>query len=355
MFKKHAPPFLNTYEGGRLMPTTEDINIEAKLDKVIPFIPEGDFYFTKGVEAFQKRKFDIAMKWLKKAVEASPDDAVYQCQLSIIYTEIGSFHEANQILTKVLAANGEQYIDCFYLIANNYAHLGLLQDAKKYTETYLEKAPDGDFKEEAENLLAVLDIGEEDSDDDWLYEEEDELLIYQETAFYHLERQEWEQAIVLLEEMMAVFPEHTAAQHEYSFALFFSGEKEEAVRLEKQWLEKEPQSLFGQTNLAVFYYEQQQMDLFQKHIESIKNVFPIHEQQKLKIATTLARTGFYDEAYQRFLLLNKSQLKGHVSYYLWFSTAAYQAGDLTRALSIWDEGCKRHPILKKRNVPWVNE
>ena len=36
-------------------------NKETKQNKILPFIPEGDFYFTKGVEAFKKRKFDIAL------------------------------------------------------------------------------------------------------------------------------------------------------------------------------------------------------------------------------------------------------------------------------------------------------
>src|SRR5699024_12367568 len=117
---------------------------------IIPFIPEGDFYFTKGVEAFQKRKFEIAIKWMKKAVEAKPMEALYACQLSIIYTEIGSYHEADQVLTSVLET--KIYVDCYYLIANNYAHLGLLNDAKQYAITYLDKESDGEFIEEAKSM-----------------------------------------------------------------------------------------------------------------------------------------------------------------------------------------------------------
>ncbi|MRH42012.1 hypothetical protein GH741_04895 [Aquibacillus halophilus] len=333
------------------MQTLEDIKSDNKIEKVIPFIPEGDFYFTKGVEAFQKRKFDIAIKWLKKAVEATPEEALYHCQMSIIYTEIGAFHAANQILTEVLSVNGDSYIDCYYLIANNYAHLGLLQDAKKYTESYLDKAPDGDFREEAEDLLSVIDIGDDD-DDEWAFEEEDELLIYQETAFHHLERQEWEQALTLLEEMMSVFPEHVSAKHEYSFALFFSGNQDEAIRLETQWLEDNPQSLFCHTNLAVFYYERNDLNKSNQHIVSIKNVYPIHEQQKLRIANTLARTGHYKCAYDRFKLLSKGHLKGHASYFKWYSACLYQVGASTKALSLWEEGCKKYPFLTKEASPW---
>ncbi|WP_077624832.1 tetratricopeptide repeat protein [Sediminibacillus massiliensis] len=334
------------------MTTSQGVNVQPKMDKVIPFIPEGDFYFTKGVEAFQKRKFDIAIKWLKKAVETSPDEALFKCQISIVYTEIGAYHLANQILTEVLADHGDDYIDCYYLIANNYAHLGLLQDAKKYTESYLEKAPDGDFHDEAIDLLGFIDI--EDDDEDWTFEEEDELLILQETAFYHLEREEWEEALPILEELMSLFPEHMPAKHEYSMALFFSDSQTEAIRLEKQWLKKSPQSLYGHTNLAVFHHYLGNLEKSQKHLDALTNVYPIHEQQKLKIASTLAKTGRYEEAAARFAMLSKSQLKGHTTYFRWYSIAAYHTGNPDKALSLWEEGCKRHPHMSDFEGPWIH-
>src|SRR5699024_3343701 len=94
---------------------------EKQQKNIIPFIPEGDFYFTKGIESFQKKKFELAIKWMKKAVEAKPREPLYACQLSIIYTEIGSYHEANQILMDLLQKT--TCVDCYYLLANNYAHL----------------------------------------------------------------------------------------------------------------------------------------------------------------------------------------------------------------------------------------
>ncbi|WP_245207985.1 tetratricopeptide repeat protein [Sediminibacillus dalangtanensis] len=333
------------------MQTSQKMKPPLNVDKVIPFIPEGDFYFTKGVEAFQKRKFDIAVKWMKKAVEASPEEPLFRCQLSIIYTEAGAYHMANQVLTEVLDAHGEEYVDCYYLIANNYAHLGLMNDAMKNAQQYLEQAPEGEFRQEAEELLQFLDIEEEDEDWDGI---DDELLIFQETAFYHLERQEWDHALPLLHEMMALFPEHVTAKHEYSFALFFSGEETEAIALEEKWLEQEPQSLFCHTNLAVFYFQTGESDKAAAHIEALFNVYPLHSQQKLRVAVTLARTGHYQEAVQRFKALPKSYLQGHVSYYKWYSIAAFHTGNPSKALTLWEEGCKRHPFLSKDEGPWIH-
>ncbi|PAV27760.1 hypothetical protein CIL05_20325 [Virgibacillus profundi] len=327
-----------------------NLKYNSKQNNVIPFIPEGDFYFTKGVEAFQKRKFDIAIKWLRKATEAKPNDPLYQCQMSIIYTEVGAYHTANQLLTNVLKS--EEYVDCYYLLANNYAHLGLLHDAKKYALTYLDKESDGDFSEEAESLLDLIDIDEDDEKSDWDLEDEDELLIYQETVFYHMENMEWEKAIPLIEEMMIVFPEHKMAKHDYTHALFFSGNEEKAVEMELDIIKEDPNSLYSHTNLALFYYQLGQKQEYEKNIQALLNVYPIHEQQKLRIAVTMARTAYYNEACNRFRSLNKGTVKSHPSYFRWYSIAAFHHGEPSKALIIWKEGCKKFPNLAMEEVPW---
>ncbi|MCC2248706.1 hypothetical protein JUJ52_01865 [Virgibacillus sp. AGTR] len=325
-------------------------NINGKQNNVLPFIPEGDFYFTKGVEAFQKRKFDIAVKWLKKAVEKKPSDALYQCQLSIIYTEIGSYHAANQLLTNVLQSS--EYVDCYYLLANNYAHLGLLNDAKKYADLYLEKEPEGDFSEEAFRLLELINIEDDEDIDDWELEDEDELLIYQETVFYHMENMEWDKAIPVLEEMMTLFPEHKMTKHDYTQALFFSGHPEEAIEMELTMLKEDPNSLYSHTNLALFYYQIGAQEEYDLHIQTLLNVYPIHEQQKLRIAVTLSRTGEHQAAYPRFSSLVKAKVKGHPSYFRWYTKSAYYIGEQEKATVIWQEGIKKHPKLTKEEAPW---
>lgn len=339
---------------GRHMVLTNNRQL-GKTDKnnVIPFIPEGDFYFEKGVDAFYKRKFDIALKWLKKATEADDQEALYPCQMSIIYTEIGAYHAANQILTDVIKQYGEHYFDCYYLIANNYAHLGLLQDAQKYAGMYLEKAPDGEFKSETEQLMTMLDIDEYEYeyDEDWL-EEEDQLLIYQETVFHHLERKEWEEAIPLLAEMMEMFPDYPMTDHEYSYALFFAGRREEAIEREEASLVKNPHSIWARSNLAVFYYHQGNRSESSLLLTSLENVYPIHSQQCLRIAFTFASTANYHSAYQRFLRIPKSQVRGYINYYRLFSLTAFKVGQEKKAADLWQEGCRQHADLRSEEAPW---
>ncbi|NBJ69631.1 MULTISPECIES: hypothetical protein [Clostridia] len=315
---------------------------------VLPFIPEGDFYFTKGVEAFQKRKFDIAVKWLKKAIDHKPDEALYQCQLSIIYTEIGAYHAANDLLMHVLKIS--ENVDCYYLLANNFAHLGLLNDAKKYANLYIQKDPDGEFKEEVLHLLELIDIEEEDTDE--ALEEEDELLIYQETVFYHMEHYEWEKALHILKEMLVLFPEHPNTKHDYTQALFFLGDEQQALNIELEAIQTNPDSLYGRSNLALFYYYLGKEKEYNFYIEPLLKVYPIHEQQKLRIAITMARTGKFVEAVRRFKMLAKDKVSGHLSYFRFYALTVYHNGEHEKAISIWKEGCKRHPELISETTPW---
>src|SRR5699024_11143113 len=125
--------------------------------------------------------------------------------------------------------------NCYYLLANNFAHLGLLADTSKYARLYLEKEPDGEFTEEAYALLDLIDFELEDGfEGDWLLEEEDDLLKYQETVFYLMENDEWNKAMPLIEEMLLLFPEYLVVKHDYAQALFYTGNEAKAIQLEEK-------------------------------------------------------------------------------------------------------------------------
>lgn len=321
-----------------------------KATNLLPFIPDGEFYFTKGVQSFQKQKFDLSLKWLHKAIELKPNNPLYNCQLSIVYTEIGKYHKANELLNHVLHTS--DYVDCYYLLANNYAHLGLLNDSKKFAELYLEKEPDGDFSEEALMLLELINFEmDEEETDDWLVEEEDDLLKYQETVFYHMENEEWDKALPIIEEMLLLFPDHLVVKHDYAQALFHIGEEEKAMELEKKIQQETDYPLHSIINLAQFYYERGDK-AYKEKISELRNVFPIHTDQRIKLAVTFAKTGHFKEAYERFQRISKPLARGHLSYFKWFAIAAYYRNRQEFAKELWEDGCMKHRALRKHVSPW---
>lgn len=325
---------------------------QNKVNNIYHFIPDGEFYFEKGVEAFHKRKFDYSLKWLQKAIDAEPENPLYKCQMSIVYTETGKYYLANDLLNSALQT--EDYVDCYYLLANNCAHLGLLEDAKNYAETYLEKDPDGEFYEEAHTLLDIIDFdAEDDFDEEWLLEEDD-LIKYQETAFHYMENEKWEKAMPIIEEMMELYPDHAGVKHDYAQALFYTGEKEKAIELELKSAE-DPNLLQSIMNLALFYHDAEKQRDYNEMLGKLVNVYPVHSDQQIRLAVILAKTGNYEESMKRFRKVERSMARGHLSYYRWYSMAAYYQGELDLAIELWKEGCLRFRALEDYSFPWMDE
>lgn len=320
---------------------------------VLPSLHDGNYCFTKGVEAFHKFRFDISLKWLKKAVYLDQEEPVYKCQLAVVYTEVGYYHKANELLREVAKTFGDRYPDCYYLLANNFAHLGLLQEAKKYCFLYMKLEPQGDFFDDTSALLDLIQTTEEEESDYVMTE--DHLLELQEEVFMLLQHHEYEKALPILEEMMEMFPDHILAQHDYAEALFFSGEKEEAIEREKAMFQNQENTLPSIMNLALFLHEAGQTNEASYYIEQLKNIYPMQGDQRLRIATTLSRTGNHEAAYHRFINLESVFKKTHPAYYRWWGYTNYMLGNREKAYVIWEEGTKRFPQLQENCKPWEVE
>lgn len=319
--------------------------------KIIPFIHDGDFFFTKGVEAFYKRKFDVALKFLKKAKELDPNEALYPSQMSIIYTEIGAYHAANQILTEVIDTHGDDYVDSYYLIANNYAHLGLLNEAQKYATLYMEKDPDGEFFSEAEQLITVLDLTLEEEMD--MFDDEDDLLMYQESAFYYLQQEEYSEAVLLLKEALNRFPEHDMFHYQSRYARFFNGEQAQVLKEEEDALINAPDQMFSRYNLMMFYEHLNRKEDVLKIVQSFQGVYPMQQEQALKIAIGYTLVGYNEEALNRFNCLNHRIVKHHVEFYKYYTLALYHSGQVEEAKALFNEAKQRHNQLQDKPAPWL--
>lgn len=316
---------------------------------IIPFIPEGDFFYTKGMEAFEKGKFQIAIKWLQKAIEKEPDDPIYQSQLAIIYTELGKYNKSNDLLFSIIEQYGNTYIECHYLLASNYANAGQFDKAKKHATIYLQHEPNGDFSEEVKSLLTLFDESEViENKDKELY------LFYLEKAFQHMDQKEWKNALSLLEKLYVLNPNKDILKYYFTLALFFSGDQQRAMQEGWQLYIENPACLINYLNFAIFYYERNDMDRSKFMVNVLQNVYPIHEMEKFHLAIVLAKTKNYVEACARFRILTDPSVTLYESYYKWYSYSAFHAGKIKLADQIWKKACEHFSNLQNEPKPWEN-
>jgi len=312
---------------------------------VIPFIQSGEYYFTKGLNAYRRRDLLKAKKYLERAVHLDAHEAMFACQLAVVLAELGEYQTSNEWLLKVLAELDPDMNECFYFLANNYAYLGLFREAMNYAEKYLEREPDGSFAEEVEDLIDLLSIEQEE-----LGEHED-LIMKQEKARMLLEKGEFLAAIDVLEAVVKEFPEFWSAYNNLALAHFYIGNAERAQQILHEVLEKNPGNLHALCNRLVFFHYLQEEEQVQRLADELACVHPFLIEHRYKLGATFALVGRFDLAFKWLRHLYKIGFDGDYSFYYWLSYAAYYTGHEPLAKTAWEKVLEQSPE-KRGQEPW---
>ncbi len=204
--------------------------------KLLSFVPTGEYYFHKGITAYNRKDLKKAKKYLERARELEPLEPIILCQLAIVLTDLGCYQESVDLLVKVLDSLDPYMLECHYFLANNYAHLGSFKEAYQHAKSYLDLEPNGDYLEEVEDLLDLLELDDEEAME--LLYEQDELMVKQEEARKLLENGQYHLAIEMLSDVIVDYPEFWSAYNNLALAHFYLGEMEQAGELLKEVLEK---------------------------------------------------------------------------------------------------------------------
>lgn len=317
--------------------------------KILSFLPTGEYYFKEGLKAYHRCDYKKSKKYLERAFQLDPGEPMIACQLAIILTELGEYDESNRMLHIILEELDEEMTECHYLLANNYAHLGLFKDAYQHANLYLELDPEGDFTDDTEDLLELLSMEADDLDEE-LYEQDD-LIIKQEQARELLEAGYFQKAIELLEYVIKEYPEYWSAYNNLALAHFYSGEIEKAEEILKDVLVRNPGNLHALCNQLVFAHYQRETEKAKQLLEGLQKIQPLLSEQQYKLGATFALVGEYDLAYCWLKKLYKHGFDGEAPYYYWLSYASYYTGHEAFARSIWKKVLDLNPE-KEGYGPW---
>lgn len=326
-------------------------NSKGKLDKakIFSFIPTGEYYFNRGIKAYDRFDMKQAKKYLKRAFELEPLDPIIACQLAIVHTEIGEYEESNALLKMVLEELDESLTECYYFMANNFAHLGLFTEAYKNANLYLELDEVGEFAEEAKELLDLIGIEDEEIFSELV--KQDEMIDHLDQARSLLQEGAFSQAIEILKQTVKDYPELWPAYNNLALAYFYEGKTEKAFEMIQYVLEQSPGNLHALCNLAVFLYYEEKLDELEELLQALDKVQPIHFEHRYKLGATFALTGRYHQAYYWLRHLQKYGYEGDYSYYYWLAKSAYFSGNHRAASEAWEKLIDLNPALAQKE-PW---
>lgn len=319
---------------------------------LLSFTPTGEYYFTKGLKAYQRRDYHRSMKYLQRAMQLEPGEPMIACQLAIVLSENGQYKEANQLLHTILEEWDEDMVECHYFLANNYAHLGLFKDAFHHASLYMQLEEDGEFAEDAEDLLDLLTLEAEDLEED-LYEHDD-LISKQEEARELLEAGDFPKAVQLLEHVTKEFPEYWSAYNNLALAYYYLGENEQAEKLLNEVLEKNPGNLHALCNKVVFAYYEKDWEAVKSLKAALMKIMPLSSEHQFKLGTTFALLGEYEMAYSWLKKLFKQGFEGDGPFYYWLACSAYYTGRKQTAEKSWQKVIRINPE-KEGQEPWQEQ
>ena len=317
--------------------------------KILYFHPTGEYYFTKGLKAYHKRELYKAKKYLSRALELEPGEPMIACQLAITCTEIGDYNYSNNLLENILDVLDPYMTECHYFLANNYAHLGMFEEAYRHVNAYLDKDEAGEFSEDAEDLLDLITF-ETDETEESLFKH-DGLIIKQEKARGYLEAGNFQKAIEVLKEMIEEYQDYWSAYNNLALAYFYLGQIDEAFATLEEVLEKSPGNLHALCNLVVFHHYLQQEEELNTLVDALAKIRPMFMEQRFKLGATLALIGKYSLAYKWLKQLQKQGFEGDSSYYFWLATSAYHLGHEQTAQKAWLKVVEINPE-KEGMEPW---
>lgn len=313
------------------MPNMEQ-TMKAK-NNVVPVHFDADFFYERAIRSFKRYELDKAYKYFRRCVDLDRSNIHYKLHLSTVLTEMGQYERSNELLFNMLDEWGLEAIDCHYFIANNLAHLGDLEAAERHILIYLQHAPDGDYREEAEEILDYICYELKRAPTDL---NEDHLLIEEhEKARHCLEQGKFLEATRLLEDLIERFPDFLAARNNLALAYYYLGLFDRALDVIDDILSRDPANLHALCNLAIFYSHAGDDDQVRPLMTGLKKVQPLQVDHHYKLATTLGILGEDERALELFHLLAKRGMHTDVSLYHYLAVASFNTGRWAEAENYW--------------------
>lgn len=326
-----------------------------KKNNIIAFERGADFYFDLGYRKIQKGNLKSALRYIEKAVRLKPNDSFIQFNYAGLLAELGNIDLSTEILLNIVNELDPNYDECYFGLGCNYLQMQKIKKSVEYFSKYLEKDPEGEFSEEAEDLLEMLTMikdANNNLDDDEL----EAIYKIEEDAISHLERREYKSAAEKFEIVVNLLPNAVPARNNLSLAYYYLGEIQKAIELAREVLNYEPYNVHANCNIAIFYNKLKLDNWVEKQVKSIKKLNTENPEYLYKIADTLGCLEKHEEAYKAYKrLLSLEQDNPHYTHYT--AVAAYNSGKYNESIRYWKRLAEldKHNLLSDFYISFVQE
>ncbi|MDI3257853.1 MAG: tetratricopeptide repeat protein [Kyrpidia sp.] len=298
---------------------------------------DATFFFERAVRSLDRHDLPRALKYFRKVVEYEPANPVNHCNLAGVLSELGDYQASNEVLERVLLELDPKMYECYFYMANNFANLGLYDLAQEYASRYLEVDPEGEFAEEAEEMLDILmtEFGTR-----MVRRRRDGRIRFrgeEDVARRFLEDGRFLDAAAHLEAKVKELPEATVERNNLSLAYYYLGDIRRAIDMAGEVLNLQPGNLHAVCNLAIYHRAAGNEDECRPLLDQLRPLRPIQPDQAYKLGTTMGLLGEHRTAYEIFSHLVKHLPRAEAPVVHALAAAAANLGRLRKAAHLWEE------------------
>jgi tetratricopeptide (TPR) repeat protein len=302
-----------------------------KIIKAASYRHNHEFLFKVGMRYFEKKLLDAACKYINKAVNLDPSNAYYQFNLACVYSEMKEPKKSNDILFEILKIIDPTLKECYFGIAYNYFDMGNFKKAREYFEKYTFSDPEGQFVDEAYDILYYLQIYVDNTNRSVNNEKVISRLLND--AQKCLDSKEYEKACAKLERVLEINPEIIEARYNLSLANYFCGNSNKAIIVAKSILILEPDNVFAYCNLAFLYKSLENISEYKKYLNKLNNARPRNKAELFKMVETYCKFGMHSKIAKILIDFLKNEKEYFVLHML--SVALYNMSEYSDAADIW--------------------
>jgi len=305
-------------------------------NKVINFSEGSKLYFELGNYYYYKNNMDKALNYYERALAVDPANPVNHFNLACLLSELGNYKKSTAIFKRIVEMDSNLSESWFWLALNS-GQQQQYREASQYLRKYLEREPEGDYSWQAEEILDYLR-----SDLPMLspgQREKIEELCAEGVEFVNKGR--LQEAIQCFSRASDIEPGLSAPQNNLALSWFHAGEIGKAIEVTMEILEREPQNLFANCNLAVFAKIINDQLTVRRQIQILDGLWSDIPEEMLKLGTTFGLLGQDRRAMYLFWSLRESCPSYEVL--LLMGISAYNCGYLSAAAKVFERANRMEP------------
>ena len=251
----------------------------GKHSKVIPFMQDHGLYFNLAVKHAARKDFLGSLRYINLAIEKDEYNTDYLFNKACLLVELRRTRESIKLLNYIIWNIDPTYSECYFGLGCNFFELGDYEKSLHYFEKYVLMEADGEFCEDAYEILFYMRLPNETAEfdlDSQLDMSEkarkrhrDSSMKLHAAGSMYLHRGNYKEAIRQFERSIMAYPEIKSSRIRLSMAYYMSGQLDMAKLLASSVLKMQKNHRMAKLCLALYYSTEGLTDMSERLI----NVF----------------------------------------------------------------------------------